>query len=198
MHELDPDQAPPPRALKTRTHQQALQTWLNIQPGLVAELARDELADIIRLTGEIDKLEQRLAARAREVAPSLLAIDGCAELTAAKIVGEAAGIDRFTSEAAFACHCGVAPIPAWSGANAGQMRLSRSGNRQLNAAIHRIAVTQARMKGSDGHAYYHRLITAGKTKAKARRCLKRRISRRIYQALHHDNHTHNQHLTAAA
>ncbi|MCC9187100.1 IS110 family transposase [Mycolicibacterium mageritense] len=198
VHELDPDQAPPPRALKTRTHQQALQTWLNIQPGLVAELARDELADIIRLTGEIDKLEQRLAARAREVAPSLLAIDGCAELTAAKIVGEAAGIDRFTSEAAFACHCGVAPIPAWSGANAGQMRLSRSGNRQLNAAIHRIAVTQARMKGSDGHAYYHRLITAGKTKAKARRCLKRRISRRIYQALHYDNHTHNQHLTAAA
>ena len=64
-------------------------------PGLVAEMARAELADVIRLTTEINALETRLSQRTDEVAPTLLDIDGCAQLTAAKIVGEAAGIERF-------------------------------------------------------------------------------------------------------
>jgi transposase len=78
------------------------------------------------------------------------------------------------------------------------MRLSRSGNRQLNAAIHRIAVTQIRMQGSQGHAYYQRLIAEGKTRAAARRCLKRRIARRIYQGLLADHQTRSQALQPAA
>jgi transposase len=198
VHELDPERGPAPRALKAAKHQRALAAWLDTQPGLVAEVARAELADVIRLTSEINALEQRLSERADEIAPTLLDIDGCAQLTAAKIVGEAAGIGRFKSEDAFACHAGVAPIPVWSGASEGQMRLSRSGNRQLNAAIHRIAVTQIRMKHSAGHAYYQRLITEGKTKATARRCLKRRIARRVYRALLTDHQTRNQAPQSAA
>jgi transposase len=198
VHELDPAREPAPRTLDAAKHQQLLRAWLNTQPSLVAELARAELADIIRLTTEINTLTTRISERAPEVAPTLLATPGCAELTAAKIVGEAAGITRFKSEAAFACHAGVTPIPAWSGATEGQMRLSRSGNRQLNAAIHRIAVTQIRMQGSEGHAYYQRLRDAGKTKAAARRCLKRRIARRVYQALLTDHQTRNQALQPAA
>lgn len=192
VHELDPERGPAPRSLKTVKHQQALHAWLQTAQGVVAEIARAELADIIRLTAEITGLDKRLSDRAQHIAPRLLDIDGCAELTAAKLVGEAAGIARFKSEDAFACHAGVAPIPAWSGASQGQMRLSRSGNRQLNAAIHRIAVTQTRMPSSPGHAYYQRLITAGKTKAAARRCLKRRIARRVYQALLADHQLRNQ------
>lgn len=198
VHELDPERGPAPRALRTTKHQQALGAWLNTQPGLVAEIAGAELADIIALTTEIGALDKRLSDRAREVAPTLLEIHGCAELGAAKIVGEAAGVGRFKSEAAFACHAGVGPIPAWSGASEGQMRLSRSGNRQLNAALHRIAVTQIRLQGSEGHAYYQRLIAAGKTKAAARRCLKRRIARRVYQALFTDAQTRNHALQLAA
>jgi transposase len=192
VHELDPERGPAPRALKSVKHQQALQEWLNTQPGLVAEMARAELADIIALTAQINALEKRLSQRADQVAPTLLAIDGCAQLSAAKIVGEAAGIARFKSADAFACHAGVAPIPAWSGATEGQMRLSRSGNRQLNAAIHRIAITQIRMISSEGNAYYQKLIASGKTKAKARRCLKRHIARRIYRALLTDYQTRHQ------
>jgi len=161
-------------------------------PGLVAEMARAELADIIRLTAEINGLEKRLSDRAEDIAPRLLDIDGCAELTAAKIVGEAAGIARFKSEAAFACHAGVAPIPVWSGNTEGQMRLSRSGNRQLNSAIHRIAVTQIRMPDTEGHAYHQRRIANGKTNAAARRCVKRGIARRVYRALLADHHTRTQ------
>jgi transposase len=192
VHELDPERGPAPRALRSVKSQQVLQDWLNTQSGLVAELARAELADIVRLTSEINALEKRLSDTAEAVAPALLTIDGCAQLSAAKIVGEAAGIARFKSADAFACHAGVAPIPAWSGASEGQMRLSRSGNRQLNTAIHRIAVTQIRMQDSEGHAYYQRLRDAGKTKAAARRCLKRRIARRVYRALLTDHQTRNQ------
>ncbi len=183
VHELDPERAPAARSLDAAKHQQALRTWLDTQPGLVAELARAELTDIIRLTGEINTLAQRISARVHQVAPALLEIPGCAELTAAKIVGEAAGVTRFKSEAAFACHAAVAPIPVWSGNTAGQMRLSRSGNRQLNAALHRIALTQIRMTDSRGQAYYQRLQDAGKTKRAALRCLKRRLARTVFQAL---------------
>jgi len=199
VHEIDPERSPAPRSLRTAKQQQALAAWLDTLPELlIAELARAELTDIIRLTTEVNALEKRLSDQARALAPRLLELAGCAELTAAKILGEAAGISRFKSEAAFACHTGVAPIPVWSGNTEGQVRLSRSGNRQLNAAIHRIAVTQIRMEGSQGHAYYQRLIAAGKTKAAARRCLKRRLARTVYQALHADHRTRSQHPQSAA
>lgn len=166
--------------------------------GLVAELARAELDDVIRLTTEINALAKRLEQRTHEVAPQLLNIPGCAELTAAKFVGEAAGVARFKSEAAFSCHARVAPIPVWSGNTAGQMRLSRSDNRQLNCALHRIALTQIRMPDSAGHAFYQRLIAEDKTEPAARRCVKRRISRRVYRALLADHHTHHQPQQPAA
>ena len=124
-----------------------MRAWLDTVPGLVAELARDELADITRLTETINGLAKRIGERVRAIAPVLLALPGCGELTAAKLVGETAGVTRFKSEAAFARHCGVAPIPVWSGNTAGRVRMTRSGNRQLNAALHRIAITQIRLDG---------------------------------------------------
>jgi transposase len=196
IHELDPEH--PPASLNAAKHQQALRRWLDTQPGLIAEIAHAELADIIRLTTEINALAKRLGERVHTLAPTLLELPGCAELTAAKIIGEAAGVSRFKSEAAFACHTGVAPIPVWSGNTKGQMRLSRSGNRQLNAALYRIALTQIRMPASRGHAYYHRLIATGKTKAAARRCLKRRIAHAVYQALLTDHDNRSQHVQPQA
>jgi len=108
VHELNPERAPNPRSLDTAQHRRLLGQWLVGQPGLVAELARDELADIARLTEAIDALGKRIGERVRQVAPALLAFPGCGELTAAKLVGEAAGVTRFKSEAAFARHAGVA------------------------------------------------------------------------------------------
>jgi transposase len=191
VHELDPERTPAPRSLDTAKHQQALQAWLHTVPGVLAEVTRAELTDIIRLTAEINTLAKRIGARVRELAPTLLAIAGCGELTAAKLVGEAAGITRFKSEAAFACHAGVAPIPVWSGNTAGQMRLSRSGNRQLNTALHTIALTQIRLSGP-GQDYYNRLRDDNKSKPEARRCLKRRISRIVFHALNTDHQTRQE------
>jgi transposase len=198
VHELDPEQAPAPRVLKAAKHQQALAAWLDTQPGLVAELARTELADIIALSAQINALAERIRQRVRVLAPQLLELAGCGELTAAKFFGEAAAVSRFKSEAAFACHAGVAPIPVWSGASEGRVRLSRSGNRQLNTALHIIALTQIRMPHSQSHTYYQRLRDEGKTKAAARRCVKRRIARTVYNRLLHDYQTRTQHTSPAA
>ena len=189
IHELDPEYVP--GALERPKHQQALWAFVDTHRGLVAELAGEELLDIIELTDKINTLAKRIGARVRQVAPRLLELKGCAELTAAKLVGETAGIARFHSEAAFARHAGVAPIPVWSGDTEGRVRLSRCGNRQLNSALYRIAITQIRCPGP-GQTYYCRKLTEGKTKREALRCLKRHIARDVVQRLRHDHPTSNQ------
>jgi transposase len=197
VHELDPERAPKARSLDLAKHRRILGDWLATQPGLVAELARDELADITRLTEAINALAKRIGERVREVAPVLLALPGCGELTAAKLVGEAAGVTRFKSEAAFARHAGVAPIPVWSGNTAGRVRMTRSGNRQLNAALHRIAVTQIRLDGL-GQTYYRHRQNSGDSNTEALRCLKRRVARVVFHHLHTDHQTRNQPCQTAA
>ncbi|ASL12209.1 MULTISPECIES: IS110 family transposase [Mycobacterium] len=197
VHELDPERAPKAASLDRAKHRQILGAWLITVPGLVAELACEELADITRLTEQIDALAKRIGERVRAVAPTLLAIPGCGDLTAAKLVGETAGVTRFKSEAAFARHAGVAPIPVWSGNSAGRVRMTRSGNRQLNAAVHRIAVTQIRLQGC-GQAYYRKRVATGDSKHEALRCIKRRLSRIVFSRLHTDHHNRTQPCQTAA
>jgi transposase len=191
VHELDPERAPKPRSLDLAKHRGVLRDWLDTVAGLVAELARDELADITRLTEAIDALAKRIGERVRRVAPALLSLPGCGELTAAKLIGEAAAVTRFKSEAAFARHAGVAPIPVWSGNTAGRVRMTRSGNRQLNAALHRIAVTQIRLNGL-GQAYYRKRLHTGASNPEALRSLKRRLARIVFHHLHDDHQNRHQ------
>jgi transposase len=198
VHELDPERAPKPRSLDLAKHRGILGDWLGTLEGLIAELARDELADITRLTEAINALAKRIGERVREIAPVLLAMPGCGELTAAKLLGETAGVTRFKSEPAFARHAGVAPVPVWSGNTAGRVRMTRSGNRQLNAALHRIAVTQIRLDGL-GQAYYRHRLAQGDSTPEALRCLKRRLARTVFRHLHtdHQNRTKLCQLAAA-
>ncbi|WP_156690656.1 IS110 family transposase [Mycobacterium sp. Marseille-P9652] len=197
IHELDPTQAPALGSLHRPRPRQVLADWLATQPGLLAELARDELADITRLSTVIDALSARISDRISTIAPALLALPGCGALTAAKLVAETAGVARFKSEPAFARHAGVAPIPVWSGNTAGRVRLTRSGNRQLNAALHRIAITQIRLTGSNGHTYYRKRLAAGNSTPEALRCLKRRLARVVFTRLRADHHPHPALQTAA-
>jgi transposase len=197
VHELDPAHAPKARSLDLPKHRGLLGDWLDTQTGIVAELARDELADITRLTATINALAKRIGERVRAVAPVLLALPGCGELTAAKLVGETAGVTRFKSEAAFARHAGVAPVPVWSGNTRGRVRLTRSGNRQLNAALHRIAVTQIRLDGL-GQTYYRHRLAEGDSTPEALRCLKRRLARVVFGHLHTDHNNRQEPCQMAA
>lgn len=189
VHELDPERAPASRSLDLAKHQQLLRAWLATLTGIVAELAVDELDDIIALTGRINALEKRISVLVTAQAPSLLALPGCGALTAAKLVGEAAGITRFADEAKFARHAGIAPIPVWSGRTEGRVRMTRSGNRQLNCAIHRIAVTQLQHPDGLGRKYYDKKRDQGMSTTEALRCLKRRLARIVFNALTKDHHT---------
>ena len=107
-------------------------------------IARDELRRIRELTRAIDALERELAPLVAELAPRLLAERGCGVLTAAKLIGEVAGVERFATDAKLARTAGSAPIPASSG-RTDRHRLDRGGNRQLNCALHRLAVSKARL-----------------------------------------------------
>ena len=78
-------------------------------------------------------------------------------------------------------HAGVAPIPASSGKTT-RYRLARGGNRQLNAALHRIAISQIRL-GGPGGLYYQRRRAGGDTTMEALRALKRRLARVVYGLL---------------
>jgi transposase len=187
IHELDPTYRIRSGALSWRPAQDALAAWLADQAGLVAELARDELAEIVRLTPVINGLEKRLEDRVRWVAPSLLALYGCGALTAARVVGETADVARFRSEAAFARYVGLAPVPNWSGSTRGRMRAYRGGNRQLNAALHQIAMTQIK-KGGPAESYYRRRRAERNAHGYAIAGVKRRIARTVFARLRADAH----------
>jgi transposase len=152
-----------------------------------ARIARDLIARIAEMTGAIDDLARQIGELTANLAPSLLALFGCGPLTAAKLVAETAGISRFRSRAAFATHNGTAPIPVWSG-NLVRHRLNRGGNRQLNAALHRIAITQLRCPGL-GQAYVAKRQAAGDTKTEAIRALRRRLSDEVFRRLQADEAT---------
>lgn len=197
LHELDPEFDVPARGLDLRRQQDRVQARLEALPAsLVRRLAVEILADISELTGRINALEQEITALVTEQAPQLLALPGCGPLTAAKIVGETANPARFRSEAAFAMHTGVAPIPASSG-NTNRHRLARGGNRQLNVALHRIAVTQTRLDGL-GRAYYQRRRATGDTTMEALRALKRRLARVVFNLLRPTDQTASAPLPQAA
>ncbi len=114
--------------------------------------------------------------------PQLLTERGCGPVTAAIIIGHTAGAKRFPTDACFARHTGTAPIPASSG-NIKRHRLHRGGDRQLNRALHIIALSRARTDPAT-RAYLDRRHSEGKTKKEAIRCLKRHLARRIWRLLY--------------
>ena len=142
-------------------------------------IALDEVRRIAELTREARRLE--LTTLVRLVVPELLAIPGCGALTAAKLIGETGGVRRFRSEAAFAMHCGVGPLEVSSGERH-RHRLNRNGNRQLNAALHRVAVTQKRIH-PPAQAFLERKRQEGQGKREALRCLKRHLARVVYKTM---------------
>jgi transposase len=184
LHELEPGWEPPARGLDRAKALDAVAARLATHDGVVAELAAELVARCRELTVRINQLERQLKELVAPLAPSLLALDGCGALTAAKLVGETARVGRFRSKSAFAMHNGTAPVPVWSG-NQERHRLHRGGNRQLNAGLHRIAITQLRRAGP-GQEYFQRRLAMGNTRTEALRALRRRISDEVYRRLGSD------------
>jgi transposase len=139
LHELFPGLEIPLKRLRNEPMLTALDERLTPVSGIVADIARELVARCRALNRRVNDLAHQIGRMVRRLAPSLLSLPGCGELSAAKIIGEVAGAERFRSRAAFARWNGTAPIPVWS-SNTTRHRLNRGGNRQVNAALHRIAI----------------------------------------------------------
>lgn len=185
LHEIDPELDVPDRGLDRMVVLDRVEARLTAAgpdaDPTVVRIAIEQVADIRALTVRINALERELADLVKQQAGQLLGLPGCGVLTAAKLVAETANQSRFRSEACFAMHAGVAPIPASSG-KTNRHRLARGGNRQLNAALHRIAITQIRLDGP-GKTYYQARREAGDTTMEALRALKRRLARVVFNLL---------------
>jgi transposase len=144
-------------------------------------VARELVTEIRRRTRKATELEREITALVKERAPQLLALKGCGALTAAKLIAETAGAKRLESDAKFARLAGVAPVPASSGKKV-RYRLDRGGNRQLNCALHRIAVTQGKFY-EPAQEFLAKKEAEGKSRREALRCLKRHLARRVWQLL---------------
>jgi transposase len=182
LHDLWPDLVLPGSALLYKKWGTRISRRLaRAEQTVRVRIARDELRHIRELSNTIDALEAEIADLVDQVAPQLLSEPGFGPLTAGKLIGEIAGAGRFSSDAKLARAAGVAPIPASSG-KTNRHRLDRGGNRQINTAIHRIAVTRARCH-PETRDYIARKRAEGKTHREAIRCLKRHLARRIWHLL---------------
>src|SRR6202162_2743367 len=183
LHELDPGWTAPTK-LQRHSAFDKVQAHLSRRDDgspIVRRLALRLVEHLRLLTEEIDELTAEITVRVTAIAPSLLAIVGCGALSAAKIIGETAHAGRFRSKDAFARHNGTAPLPVWS-SNKQRHRLSRTGNRQLNAALHRIALTQARCY-PPARELLERRTNSGDGGMERLRILKRRLSDVVYRAM---------------
>lgn len=181
LHDLDPSFEIPERALDRFCWLDRIEARLAKQASTQARIALDLVEDCRRITQRANSLEREISALVQEHFPELVVIPGCGPLTAAKLVGEIAGVGRFSSDAKLAMHAGVGPLEASSGQRQ-RHRLNRKGNRQLNAALHRIAVTQCRVH-APAQEFMAKKMREGKSKREALRCLKRHLVRSIFHTL---------------
>lgn len=174
--------AVPLRKLSRPSQLERVRRWLARRPKeMQVRLARDLVSRCRVLNREIAELDRELEERVAEIAPALLELPGCAGVTAAKLLAEIGPIDRFKTDAQLARHSGVAPLEASSG-RIQRHRLDPGGNRQLNAALYRIAITQGRVH-APARAYLERKQNEGKSRREAIRCLKRQLARVVFNTL---------------
>jgi transposase len=152
------------------------------------ELARDVLHEVRTLERAIGELDTQLEATMLASGTSVMKLHGVGIAVAAILLGHIGDIRRFPTAGHFATYCGVAPLEASSG-DVIRHRLSRLGDRQLNSALHIMALTQARSHPL-GRAYYQRKQAEGHSKAEALRCLKRRLADVVYRCLRRDADAH--------
>ena len=110
--------------------------------GARVRIAREQVSQLRGLNRQIERSQAELAELVKAHRPQLLAEQGCGALTAAILIGHTAGVKQFRTRSSFGLQTGTAPIPCSSGQRT-QHRLNRGGDRQLNHALHIIAITRA-------------------------------------------------------
>ncbi len=146
------------------------------------ELARDLIEDLVRLDEQMKASTKRVAIAVAASGTTLTDLYGVGPVVAAMVIGHTKDVGRFATRDRYASYTGTGPIEVSSGPRQVH-RVSKRGNRQLNHAIHIVAVTQIRYPGTEGRVYFDRKVAEGKTGKEALRALKRRISDALYRQL---------------
>ena len=182
LHQLDPTLVVPLRMLGRSSHLERVSRWLaRRDQELQVRLARELVSRCRALTRTITELDRELEQQTAAIAPALLELPGCGPLTAAKLLAEIGPIDRFKTDAQ------LRP-PRRRRTTRSKLRpratppLDRGGNRQLNSALYRIAITQSRYHPA-ARAYLERKQAEGKSRREAIRCLKRLLTRTVFNTL---------------
>lgn len=188
LRELTPGGAP--RSLSARRASRILPT---IRPVSTTDQVRLQLAE--QLVCDIERLDHDLAENTKQMKTilgtqntTLTSLVGVGPVLASRILAGTRDPLRFTTAAAFANYTGTAPVQVASGGY-NRHRLSRYGNRQLNSALHSVAIIQIRTKSSSGRTYYDKKLAEGKTPREAIRCLKRQIATRVWKTMIKDQPT---------
>lgn len=182
LHDIDPDLNVPRRTLERRSTLDRIAEHLaTCPPSARVLIARDLLERIRELNTTVAALERSIAQQVEPFAPELLGLVGCGALTAAKLVGETGDVDRFPADSHYAMHAGASPLDCSSGRQQ-RHRCNPYGNRQLNAALHRIALTQLRIH-QPARDLVARRTAAGDSWREAMRVLKRYLARVVYKLL---------------
>jgi len=176
----------PGKTKKDLTPLQAKRILASVRPRDLAGktrkgLALEQLAELVGIDAKIKERTKELKAMVKASGSRLMELTGVGPVVAARVLADVGDVARFPDRSRFASWTGTAPIAASSGEIV-RHRLSRAGNRRMNHMIHIAATTQIRLN-TPGRAYYLRKLAAGKTKAEAMRCLKRRISDALYRQL---------------
>ena len=151
------------------------------------DLALELLDDVRRLDVQLKESHKRIKTAVQASGTTLTELYGVGPILACELIGYTGDVRRFTTRDKFASYAGVAPVELSSGGRVVH-RLSRRGNRQLNHAIHMVAICQIRQTNSEGRAYFERKVAEGKTKREAIRSLKRHIANAVYRQLLVDAH----------
>jgi transposase len=167
------------KQLERRVTSMRARASADVEERTVLAVMRDLAARSRALAADARRYERQLAELVRSLDNTLLDEPGVGPISAAKLL--ASDPARFKHESAFARCNGTAPLPASSGKTV-RHRLNRGGDRQVNNAIHTIAVIRAKHQ-PETRAYLDRRIREGKTKREALRALKRHISRDLFKRL---------------
>ena len=166
----------------------ALRFWRNAKPKCNPYLLKTMKRKVRRLLDihvEVVDLEKDMDKLLTEGKYTIQTASGCGVVLASTIVGEIGDINRFTSPGALSKYAGCSPRERSSGKKVRHVK-SRSGNRRLNCAFHRMALAQISRMGNDrARAYFKRKISEGKSKSQALVCLRRQMVNIVWMMLKH-------------
>ena len=166
----------------------ALAYWIKAKPScdpFLLRMMKRKAKRLVDLFHEINELEKEMRALLEKGKYTIQTASGCGVAIASTLVGEIGDISRFHSPASLAKYAGCAPRECSSGKTK-RFKKTRSGNRRLNCAFHRMALSQISRSGSDkAKTYFKRKVSEGKSKSQALVCLRRQMVNIIWCMMKH-------------